>query len=741
MSGEIIQRNINVKLPRRETGVRVLSWLLLLLSFSGVSVIGLLWWGSQAPAWLIFGELIVRLLMLRGGITVVDTLHKMPFSPRQRVRSKPRKGKKHRKRKEPWFGRRQRARWRARCARLQRLQETPAWWGWDGTPDEWLASWLDDNAHRFLHEMHFASKFESISIANPDLITILTGMIPFSFPGGSTRRVLDWGFLDTDVPLIEKDTQDLSSSSDRVIPSRVFKDGLRFQSVFFTNEDDLPVVFDTGATISVTPRESDFISWEQKGDLSTRLNGITASTEVCGIGTVRWTLRDDRGRRRIIETKAYYVPDARVRLLSPQRYLHEQQGGTFLITSNKSIFTFPGHDKPKLTFHMWDGSSNRPDLPIAYVASPQTAEERAHDDAYQALNVLDPVNANLNLAQKELMLWHFRLGHFHLEWVQKLFRVREGEDESILPTKHKANACKLPQCAACHYAKMHLRPSGSTTEKKVTEKDGSLKAMNLKPGDMISTDQYVSKELGRLSHTRGKESDHERFVGGTIFVDEASGFVFAQHQVSLGAAETIRGKHLFEREAGTCGVTIRNYRGDNGVYKTKEFVKDLEDRRQTIRYSGVGAHHQNGVAERAIRTISESARAMILHAAIHWPEETTLDLWPLAMDYAIYLWNRMPRKESGLAPLEIFCGCKLDKTVLRNAHVWGCPAYVLDPKIQDGKKLPRWEPKSRRGQFLGFSKRHASTIGLIRNPKTGSISPQFLTMPLRRSHLVSTMMT
>jgi hypothetical protein len=272
---------------------------------------------------------------------------------------------------------------------------------------------------------------------------------------------------------------------------------------------------------------------------------------------------------------------------------------------------------------------------------------------------------------------------------------------------------------------MHLRPTDSITEKKVIEKDGALKAQHLHPGDMVSTDQYVSKQTGRLPHMKGKEKESERFVGGTIYVDEATGLVFVQHQVSLGAAETIRGKHLFERVAGTCGVSIRNYRGDNGVFKAAEYVKDLNDRGQTIKYSGVGAHHQNGVAERAIRTISESARALLLHAAIHWPEETTLDLWPLAMDYAEYLWNRIPRKDSGIAPLELLCKCKIENEVLRNAHVWGCPTYVLDPKIQDGKKLPRWQPKSRRGQFLGFSAKHASTIGLIRNVKTGSISPQF----------------
>eukprot|EP00977_Amphora_coffeiformis_P012588 scaffold3140_cov87-Amphora_coffeaeformis.AAC.1 len=52
-------------------------------------------------------------------------------------------------------------------------------------------------------------------------------------------------------------------------------------------------------------------------------------------------------------------------------------------------------------------------------------------------------------------------------------------------------------------------------------------------------------------------------------------------------------------------------------------------------------------------------------------------------------------------------------------------SYVLDPRLQDGKKIPKWEPCSQQGQFLGFSKEHATTIGLIRNTRTGYISPQF----------------
>ena len=58
-------------------------------------------------------------------------------------------------------------------------------------------------------------------------------------------------------------------------------------------------------------------------------------------------------------------------------------------------------------------------------------------------------------------------------------------------------------------------------------------------------------------------------------------------------------------------------------------------------------------------------------------------------------------------------------------HVWGCPCYVLDPKLQDGHKLPKWKPWSHRGMFVGFSPRHSSLVPLVLNPRTGKISPQF----------------
>ena len=85
-----------------------------------------------------------------------------------------------------------------------------------------------------------------------------------------------------------------------------------------------------------------------------------------------------------------------------------------------------------------------------------------------------------------------------------------------------------------------------------------------------------------------------------------------------------------------------------------------------------------------------------------------------------------PIKLPGVAPIEIFSGVSLSTFEhLTRSHVWGCPVYVLDPKLQDGKKLPKWQARARRGQYLGISPDHSSTVGLIHNLRTGFISPQY----------------
>ena len=183
-------------------------------------------------------------------------------------------------------------------------------------------------------------------------------------------------------------------------------------------------------------------------------------------------------------------------------------------------------------------------------------------------------------------------------------------------------------------------------------------------------------------------------------------------------------RSTFERVTKSCGKKIKNYHGDNGVFKSNKFGESLID--QELDLSGVGAHHQNGVAERSsIRTVTEKARSMMQHAFLHWPDEFEVDLWPFVLDHACWLHNHTPKSSHGWAPIEIFCGTQVACKHLQRVRVWGRPGNVLNPTLQDGKKIPKWAPKARRGQFLGFSWNHSSTIGLLRNLQTGSINPQF----------------
>ncbi len=54
---------------------------------------------------------------------------------------------------------------------------------------------------------------------------------------------------------------------------------------------------------------------------------------------------------------------------------------------------------------------------------------------------------------------------------------------------------------------------------------------------------------------------------------------------------------------------------------------------------------------------------------------------------AAALYNRVPNRQSGLTPLELLIKSKANHCDLFHSHVWGCPAKVLEPKLQNDQKL------------------------------------------------------
>ena len=79
--------------------------------------------------------------------------------------------------------------------------------------------------------------------------------------------------------------------------------------------------------------------------------------------------------------------------------------------------------------------------------------------------------------------------------------------------------------------------------------------------------------------------------------------------------------------------------------------------------------------------------------------------------------------QSGLSAIEILSRSRFEPVseTLSNCHVWGCPTYVLEPTFQKPEmKMPKWDPRSRRGVNMGFSKMHSTQVGLVLNLLTGS---------------------
>jgi hypothetical protein len=146
---------------------------------------------------------------------------------------------------------------------------------------------------------------------------------------------------------------------------------------------------------------------------------------------------------------------------------------------------------------------------------------------------------------------------------------------------------------------------------------------------------------------------------------------------------------------------------------------------QTTQFCGVGSHHQNDIVERRIRDLSDSARASLLHAIHHWPNGVSKNLWPFAIKYACNIRNRV-RSFDGKTPEEKFSGAPSTFTTdVSQYHPFGCPAYVLDARLQGGNKIPRWEPRSWVGVYLVHSPYHANSIALILNLTTGHVFLQY----------------
>ena len=93
----------------------------------------------------------------------------------------------------------------------------------------------------------------------------------------------------------------------------------------------MQLIWDSGASVSITPNKNDFVSTLDKVPNNIKLNGLAKGLEIAGAGSVEWNVLDTKGHLHTLKLPAYYIPKNPVHLLSTTSLLQTYLDETILI--------------------------------------------------------------------------------------------------------------------------------------------------------------------------------------------------------------------------------------------------------------------------------------------------------------------------------------------------------------------------------------------------------------------------
>jgi Reverse transcriptase (RNA-dependent DNA polymerase)/GAG-pre-integrase domain len=544
--------------------------------------------------------------------------------------------------------------------------------------------------------------------------------------------------------------------------------------------DAKAIRIDNCASYCISNDKRDFITPLKR--INKKLKGLGGTLTEVYSGTIKWSIEDDDGvPHDIVIPNGLYVKDSPSKLLSPQHWAQTAQDfkplprGTWCSTYHDCIQLHWAQRKHTKTVRLNEGSGNIAtmytapsykafttfcsmcevevdeddpiinmethlipdhenediDGPVHQPEAPDTSSQGVYwtqapnTPVSFDLDAIDRTDLPAIIEDEEDTAFHEKPAAEFLRWHHKLNHMSGAKMQSMakrgLLPKILAK-CQIPACTSCLYGKATRRPW--RTKPKVGHQGGKLRTAT-EPGQCISVDQLESTTPGLIAQIKGWLTK-KRYRVATIFVDHFSGLSYIHLQKSTNAEETLEAKLAFERYASKFKVQVKSYQADNGRFAENKFMTAVKDSGQTITFCGVNAHFQNAVAERRIRTLQDQARTMLIHAQHRWPKAIDAHLWPYALRVANEVHNSTPTigRQDLKSPFELFAKSEIMPN-LNHFQPFGCPVFVLDNKMQSGKKLPKWEVRSRMGINLGMSTQHARSVALVLNLKTGHVSPQF----------------
>ena len=352
---------------------------------------------------------------------------------------------------------------------------------------------------------------------------------------------------------------------------------------------------DSGASESVSHVRSDFESFEPRK--SRVLKGLALGLAIEGEGMVKWLIPSTDGTMRTFFIRALYVPAANQRLLCPQSYLQQikksEPKNREHVKLTDLALSIVGHSHLPVVEIPFHAQSN---LPVTLCFT-----EKGMQQQHLALNncVTNSTNKNLDPSQKELLKWHFRLGHISMAAIQHLLGTGTlAHSDSMKNLHRRASKCDKPKCASCEFGKGKRRPTPGKLEKVDRTNDGALTKEKLLPGQAVSVNHFICSTKGCFYTSAGKSADSKMYSGGALFIDHALKAVFVNMQIGMTMHETLGSKLEFENWLQDHGAVAQSYLTDNAsCFTNDEYTNELKNFGQIKQFAGVGAHHHNALAE------------------------------------------------------------------------------------------------------------------------------------------------
>jgi transposase InsO family protein len=260
----------------------------------------------------------------------------------------------------------------------------------------------------------------------------------------------------------------------------------------------------------------------------------------------------------------------------------------------------------------------------------------------------------------DMEIWHKRLAHLNEDYVRRLASMSEG-------MKIKARTT-VGVCDACMEGKQHRQPS----HKPATRASEALELIHSDLCGVISPTTY----------------------GGTkyflLFIDDHTGYTHV-YALKDKKSETVMEKFReYKAEVeNQLGKSIKRLRTDGGGEYGKWMASYLKEHGIIHETTAPYSPEQNGVAERANRTIIERVKAII--------SEGKLDkrLWMELVAAVVYLKNRSPTKAVRTTPYEAWHGVKPN---LSHIRILGSTAYIHIPS----EKRVKLDMNAHKGILIGY---------------------------------------